>query len=748
MLNKVRWEFPLPRTHTGILLGNGNMGVMVWGEGSIVRVTIGRADLWDHRGGMAWSENLKFSTLRKFLESNDIDGIRELFKIEKKEGDPDRPSILPLGRVEINLGAGAELEEGFLNLLDGTVNIHFTQNRKKKMLCCIMNMDTNTFHVKLPDDIDAELSTVTSWEYVGDYLHKIGFEKPTEFNYNNGGGFTMVLPVDPAITLGYVKKKNEVVVVTARGENKKKADIAAVDLLDKANINDSEILSRNWWSEYWRKCAMIDVPNEKLQMLYSYGMYKFGILTNPTAVPATLQGPWVEEYQMPPWSNDYHFNINVQMCYWPAYLGNKVEHLLPLFKMIMSWKDSLRENARKFLGINDGYMLPHAVDDHAVFMGGFWTGAIDHGCTAWVAQMMYRYYLCTHDIDFLKDTAYPFMKGAMRVYEEMLEKVDGQWQLPVSVSPEYRGCDMNAWGVNASFQLACIHRLCEDLMSASEVLGVEQAKIWSEINNELPKACLIGNDKTGSNVGWPSGRNKLMGDEQIALWQGVPLEESHRHHSHMAGITPFDVLDIDSDPEWRAIVARTMNSWIFHGPGLWSGWCVPWAVMLYLHFNLPDPAELLLENWMRVFTNVGHGTLHDADIPGFTLFGQSIDNIGKPKGGEIMQIEAGMAAVAAIQEMMTHSRRGVQYFFVCPTRWKSAEFKNILADGGFLISGKVENYKVQQIIIKSKFGGIIKFMNPFNSKAIMALCGTTISCQPGINEVEMKVGGVMVIKSE
>ncbi len=44
------WDFPLPRTHTGILLGNGTQGLMVWGE-STLNVTTGRAGFWDHRRG-------------------------------------------------------------------------------------------------------------------------------------------------------------------------------------------------------------------------------------------------------------------------------------------------------------------------------------------------------------------------------------------------------------------------------------------------------------------------------------------------------------------------------------------------------------------------------------------------------------------------------------------------------------------------------------------------------------------------
>ncbi|MGQ9555756.1 MAG: hypothetical protein ACUVX8_18275 [Candidatus Zipacnadales bacterium] len=38
------WQFPLPRTHTGILQGNGTMGAMIWGSDNVLKIAIGRAD--------------------------------------------------------------------------------------------------------------------------------------------------------------------------------------------------------------------------------------------------------------------------------------------------------------------------------------------------------------------------------------------------------------------------------------------------------------------------------------------------------------------------------------------------------------------------------------------------------------------------------------------------------------------------------------------------------------------------------
>ena len=206
---------------------------------------------------------------------------------------------------------------------------------------------------------------------------------------------------------------------------------------------------------------------------------------------------------------------------------------------------------RNFIGV-DGYMLPHAVDDRCTCMGTFWTGTIDHACTAWVSQMMFDYANNSGDTAFLRDTAFPFTKGVFAVYRAMLEDHGDQLRLPVSVSPEYRGANMNAWRVNASFQLAAIHRLCLNLNAAAEVLKENANPSWNDVARRLPSATLT-----------PDG-------ERIALWEGVDLEESHRHRSHLAGVAPFDTLDPFGD-DWREVIERTLRHWIGAGMGLWSG---------------------------------------------------------------------------------------------------------------------------------------------------------------------------------
>ncbi len=68
----------------------------------------------------------------------------------------------------------------------------------------------------------------------------------------------------------------------------------------------------------------------QLEALYfQYGRYLLMASSRPGTQPANLQGIWNDRVQ-PPWNSDYTTNINTQMNYWPAELGNLSECHEPL----------------------------------------------------------------------------------------------------------------------------------------------------------------------------------------------------------------------------------------------------------------------------------------------------------------------------------------------------------------------------------------------------------------------------------
>ena len=732
-------DFPHSTIHEGAMLGNGWLGLYVWGGGNLLRLSVGCSNLWDHRGGMPWTEKQNFADIRKALNNYDMNALKEIFATttEHEKGQPRRPSIIPIGRIELLLPENAELLRTEVDYGTGLVRAIYQLGSSEDTAEFRLDMtDKGAFACRCRDIVSFNVldsysltnGTARVNSLPGDLqrtilepLSEISFCAPRSLTDGRIKGFLQPMPADPPFALCVSLSDNVLSGCFHREENN---DALTEYMKSRRPVDWSSLegSNRQWWDAFWRKVPKVRLGNPAIEDIYYENLAKFGMMTASDGVPAGLQGPWIEDDFLPPWSGDFHFNINVQMCYWPAYRANLIENLLPLFSMIHSWKPAMRDAARCFVGIEDGYMMPHAVDDHGICMGGFWTGSIDNACGAWISQMMYDYYDYTGDMSFLKDIAYDFMKGIFNTFYAMLEWDGEKLLLPVSVSPEYRGAELDAWGSNASFQLAAIHRLTLDLLSAASILGDEPDKRWRQVNAFLPKAS-FAEDKRGA--------------REIALWDGQVLEESHRHHSHLGGICPFDIIDPD-DIEWRDIVNNSTRRWTERGMGLWTGWGITWASMIYSRLNNGDMAELLFDIWRKVFRNHGGGSLHDSYFKGFTLMDAR---------QHIMQIDATMGALTAIQDMLLHTRQGVIHIFAgIPDTWKEVSFEKMPAPGGFIVSASRIGKKFLKVIVLAtrpgKLSLVIHDKHPLQAK----LDGVEIPMVNGAFHCAMEASHSLIIE--
>ena len=658
--SSVTWEFPRTGScHEGMPFADGVTGVLVWGGGDTVNLTVGRSDLWDHRGGYPWLPEQSYTNIVSAVRSGDGDRLLSLFRNAVEDGEPRNPYMLPLGRIVVKV-PGKKLVSGSLDPFSGLGDLIFEDGSRVEMA---MSKKMHTFAMGFPSGVEYEVKTVpaTDFPVYAKSLEKLKFEKAKVFDMDGSGvgGLRWKLPADDGVWISWTHKNTDFSLKTGRGVN--------CDFVDSQPFGTVAADSVVYWSRFWRVGAKVSVPDPEIQEIFDYGMYRFGAMTDPDGVPAGLQGPWLEDDRLVPWNGDYHFNINVQECYSPAYRGGHFENLMPLFRMVLSWRSRLRENAKNFVGIDDGYVLPHSVDDRGVCIGGFWTGTIDHASTAWMAAMMFRYAMYSGDVAFLRSGAYDFMKGAMNVYLAMMEEHDGRLSIPIAPSPEWGAADVRkAVGRDPSFQLAAVHRLARDLISTAALLGDSADPRWLDVEKRLP--------------GWTSGPGGMQ------LFEGQPFVESHRHHSHMAGLYPFDTV-AGSDGTNPPIVEETYNTWVLKGTGLWSGWCVPWASILHTHVGNADAAVHALHSWRTFFNNPGHASLHDAFRRGFTLM------MGRPT---IMQMDGQCAAVTAVMEMMAHEVGGkVEFFRGCPDSWKEVSFENIALSDGTRASGQRINGKVK-----------------------------------------------------
>ena len=678
---EIAWNFPLPRPHCGIALGNASLGLLVWGD-EFLCLTIARAGFWDHRGGNEFTRNATFPKVRALLEAGDEAGLRALFaNPPADERSPAEPYQIGGARLELRFDGDFRPVFGLLKA-DGTLEItlrNSAQVEKSVLIECSMDEDV----AWIEGAPDAQLNLRPSWEWVGEKLEKWGVEPPHLIEIADGLGFVQTLPEDDALALVVRRRGETLFIATALGEVEDAARAAVSRARAKPQTD-----SKYFWKRYWRDVPRVSLPDTELQHFWEIALFKQAGLTAPGGVAATLQGPWMESYQLPPWSNDYHFNINAQMIYWPALATNRLEHFNPLWDMLRVWLSKLRENGEQFFGRAGALMLPHSLDDKCQVTGTFWTGTIDHACTAWMAQMAWLHYRYGLDASILQNVAWSLLNGAFEGYWAMHEEVDGKYSLPISVSPEYRGDNMNAWGRDASFQLAAWHRIAQILPDAAAVLSENIDPRWAQVEAKLPPYTRV------------NGR--------IGLWQDLELEESHRHHAHLASVWPFASIEPLDGAHWK-IVADSVGYWNKMGAGQWTGWCVPWASILCSRLELADAAVTWLHWMLDNFTNVGWGTLHNADFPGCEAWhdGSLVSRV-KPSG-EVMQMDATMGFLTAITELLVSNRRdGIHVSPALPRRWRELSFDGIRCEGAFIVGADVEDGAVVEVRVKSEKGGSLR----------------------------------------
>lgn len=720
-----RLEFPFPARdpHAGLPLANGTLGVLLWGEGGTVRLTVNRADYWDRQGALEFGPEATAERLRAWLEAGDAARVREVFEGKTGEEPRPRPTRLPMGRVELRLPPDWRVAGGGLYLQTGEAELELaghTEGARAKLRAVVLR-DRPVLCLRVTGLDGTEVRVAgcpAGTPEVLEAFRRRGLPRAQPFDLDEFGGWVQERPQEPAMCAAWLRHATPggllLYLTSAYGEHPAAARREALQALEAARAEGytpATLRTFGAWRRWWEQAAEVYLPDPTLELLYYLGMYRLAALSGPGAPAITLQGPWVEDHRLPPWSGDYHFNVNVQECYWPCFAGNHPEALAPLVRLLREWEPRLRAHARTFAGVDDGLLLPHATDDRGRAIGGFWPGLADPSNAAWTGHLLWLYYRHTGDREFLRATAYPFLRGALRVYEALLEEDGRQLSLPVSVSPEYggsggyrpEGTRGAAWGRNASFQLAALRFLLRALREAAGVLELEEPRLsrWAEIEARLPLGAIGGTAEA----------------PELLVWEGQPLAESHRHHSHLAAIYPFGLLDCAGSELHRRLAHHSLRRLAAMGTGGWTGWCLPWAAILHARQGHGVTAALLLECFRRLFMGPGHATTHDARHPGFTAFTQRPD---------VMQVEAGLGAAAAVLELLLHTSEGVlRVFPAVPEGWDTARFERVRAEGAFLVSAERRGGRTCRVEIRSEAGLPLRLANPWSDAAVLIRRGAS-----------------------
>ncbi len=312
-----------------------------------------------------------------------------------------------------------------------------------------------------------------------------------------------------------------------------------------------------------------------LALYVQYSRYLLISSSRPGTNPANLQGIWNDDLT-PPWDSKYTTNINAEMNYWPAEPLNLSELHAPLFKMIEEVAAKGQETSEKHYGL-EGWVLHHNTDQ---WRGTAPVNHANHGIWptggAWLCQHLWQHFEYSSDTTFLKERAYPLMKGAALFFRDYLieDPQSGYLISGPSNSPENGGLVM---GPTMDHQI--IRELFENCIEAAQILNVDQA-FAQQLDDKLMKLAPHQIGRYGQLQEWLEDKDDP--------------DNEHRHVSHLWGVYPGDQININT-PELLNAAKQSLE---FRGDD-GTGWSLAWKINLWARFRDGDRAWKMINNLFR-----------------------------------------------------------------------------------------------------------------------------------------------------
>ncbi|NOU69813.1 hypothetical protein GC096_38010 [Paenibacillus sp. LMG 31461] len=409
-------------------------------------------------------------------------------------------------------------------------------------------------------------------------------------------------------------------------------------------------------------------------LFYQYGRYLLISSSREGTLPANLQGIWNQSNDAI-WSSDYHFNVNIQMNYWPAMVANLSETMTPLIDYVEFLLVPGRISAEKHYGVTGGGWSVGTMNNPFGFTAPGWE--YDWGwspsANAFVANNIWESYKFSGDTTLLSTHVYPILKETAQFWTKFLiTDTDGTLVSNPCYSPEQGDIS-----TGCAFDQQLVYDLFTNYLEASAKLGVDGA-YRAEVQSKRNQLSPIKVGRYG----------------QIQEWkQDIDdPNNTHRHISQLVALYPGKQIN-KTTPALMDAAKVTLE----HRGDAGTGWSKANKINL----------------WARAQDGTHAHTILEGQLTGSTL--KNLFDTHPP-----FQIDGNFGATSGMSEMLLQSHMdNIDILPALPVSWPTGSYQGLVARGGFEVGVNWKNTRATSMQVKSNKGNRAVVSYPILAGAVV-----------------------------